>query len=277
MKMKPDAFFKRYGSRRLLKLAAVLSVADRRHEKKGEPGYSQHAAGHRCGTPACALGHWTDHAKGRVLLTRRVCDGGRVYGGDLVYTGFTTPSGEIHEARIAGTEFGLSFDEGNELFGGYGCGRAQTAKDAAAYIRRFVKNKLKSAGARRCEVKLSRFRRVMALIERFPEQHDQGSWHCGTTHCVAGWCDLVAAGYKRPELVKVGLTLSGGVKSLQCSMPRSKLLAFAKRARVDSSYTSERAAHWLGISREEGLSLFSSARTLDELREVARTGVIPGF
>lgn len=33
--------------------------------------------------------------------------------------------------------------------------------------------------------------KALALIEANPEHWDQTRWHCGTTHCLAGFCDIV--------------------------------------------------------------------------------------
>lgn len=108
------------GNRRLLKLADILDTADEEHIRKGEPTYSQHAFTHPCGSPACALGHWSaaKHvARKRRNLPLMVVD--------------------------AVDEFALDFDDACEIFGPLGCDYAQTAKDAAKYIRAFVKRRQK--------------------------------------------------------------------------------------------------------------------------------------
>lgn len=117
--MTPDAFFKRYGSKRLLKLAKILDTADAKHKEKGEPTYDQCVDAHPCGTPACAGGHWN------------------------VSVGLTP--GTMYRAKsfYSSDTWGITDSEWLELFGPAGCNNAQTSKDAAKYIRAFVKRKLK--------------------------------------------------------------------------------------------------------------------------------------
>jgi hypothetical protein len=115
----PDAYFKRYGAKRLIKLAGILGRADALHKKRGEPGYAQERASHTCGTPACAGGHWN----ASINLSPDSIRKGSFY----------------HDET-----FGLSSErEWFELFGSTGCGDARTAREAASYIRGFVARKLK--------------------------------------------------------------------------------------------------------------------------------------
>lgn len=128
--MGTKTIFQRWGARRLLKLADILDVADAEHRKKGEPRYDQGMLAHRCGTPACALGHWAFQNRRRGWELR---DGSPLLQG--------RPAGTWATAA----EFGISSVEDAQLFSSFGCGRASTAKAAARYIRKFVANKLKSA------------------------------------------------------------------------------------------------------------------------------------
>ncbi len=121
------AFFKRYGANRLLKLALILDTADALHKKKCEPRYDQNLYRHPCGTPACALGHWAAANPKRFTVTP--------FGIPLTATSYGIETAVL--------EFGIDFDEVEELFDVYGCGGAKTAKQAARYIRAFVKRKLK--------------------------------------------------------------------------------------------------------------------------------------
>lgn len=106
--------------KRLMLLAAHLEHADERHEERGEPTYWQGRAVHKCGTPACALGHsYAFYLAGRERWTLPKRSAARMaYNACLFY--------------------GLNNTEWEELFGYVGCGNAQTAKQAAAYIRGFV-------------------------------------------------------------------------------------------------------------------------------------------
>lgn len=114
------------GMRRLERLAKILDTADAKHKKAGEELYDQKSFSHRyCGTPACALGHWAAHNPKRWTSPeypklRKPLQS------------WTTPF------ESAGEEFHLSSGQVNTLFDLSGCGRAKTAKQAAAYIRKFV-------------------------------------------------------------------------------------------------------------------------------------------
>lgn len=118
------------GNRRLLKLADILSKADATHKKKSEPNYDQQFYAHECGTPACALGHWATANRRWVWL-------------GLKYDLFPRLRNNSHGSTTedAMEEFHLTEDEADELFEVDGCGNAQTAKEAARYIRAFVKRR----------------------------------------------------------------------------------------------------------------------------------------
>lgn len=124
--------FTRYGAKRLLKLADILAVADKTHKQAGKPGYDQGNYAHHCGAPACALGHYAVHTPQRFKLDSYF--GGVVdLNGNCVYD----DSPQILK------EFGIDEYESDNIFGGWGCGDAQTGKEAAKFIRAFVKRKLK--------------------------------------------------------------------------------------------------------------------------------------
>lgn len=113
------------GARRLLRLAKILDKADALHKKRGEEPYYQGAYEHHnlengCATPACAWGHYA-------AATRRLADWDSRVGTKL-------------QTDIC-AEFGLSGAEESEIFNCSGCNGAETAKQAASYIRSFVKRK----------------------------------------------------------------------------------------------------------------------------------------
>jgi hypothetical protein len=122
------------GESRLLQLAALLDAADARHRALGERPYKQETYSHRdCGTPACALGHWVWDQRERLP--------------DLYNYMFKPYSGDhdlVSPFYEAGQEFGITQHEVIELFGSDGCNDAQTARQAAAYIRGFVLRKQRS-------------------------------------------------------------------------------------------------------------------------------------
>lgn len=125
------------GLRRLLKLADILDVADALHRKRKEPTYNQERFAHpSCGTPACALGHYATHSRRWKLKRVEV-------GPNDVALWPLLKQGSGDSFTDANEEFALDVyaNESQELFGAMGCGEAQTAKQAARYIRRFVKRK----------------------------------------------------------------------------------------------------------------------------------------
>lgn len=129
------------GKKRLLKLAEILDTADAEHRKKGEPTYNQDQLIHPCGTPACALGHWAEYSR-RLKIVPANC--GSRYVVEFKDSATFRPTID----QIAYDEFGLSATHADELFGFVGCGGAKTAKQAARYIRSFVKRIEKQEKAR---------------------------------------------------------------------------------------------------------------------------------
>lgn len=53
------------------------------------------------------------------------------------------------------------------------------------------------------ELNIPLFRKIHAQIESFPESHNQGSWECGTSRCVAGWAVHLTTG--QPVYATIGL------------------------------------------------------------------------
>ena len=109
-----------------------------------------------CESPACALGYWAHHHRDRWAFTAekgphlhefeqlwvdRLMDGEIVRDGGVVQViaGATVKS--------AMKEFDISLMQYAELFGIHGCGRAQTAQEAAKYIRAFVRCRLEVEAA----------------------------------------------------------------------------------------------------------------------------------
>lgn len=140
------------GIRRLLKLAGILDTADAEHRKKKEPVYNQMSMDHLCGTPACALGHWAFNNPRRWRYERIALPA-------VSWMDSKVPEFYVEvclKARQSGSAWRLSFSEAandfgitdmqaDELFSGEGCGNARTAKQAARYIRKFVKRLQKEA------------------------------------------------------------------------------------------------------------------------------------
>lgn len=121
------------GLKRLLVLAGILDKADAEHRRKKEPTYLQTQVVHWCGTPACAGGHW-DYSKPGVALARR----GARQPGRL--KAFIDSNGHWTSAlRWVDEVFFLTYKQDEDIFGFRGCDGARTAKEAAKYIRNFVK------------------------------------------------------------------------------------------------------------------------------------------
>jgi len=114
------------GNKRLLKLADLLFTVDAIHRKKREPTYKQtlyahHKCGNNCDTPACAWGHYITIPS----VSRRLKQSIKDY--------------ETISWYAAQNEFVMTFVECSEIFASWGCNYANTAKEAAKYIRQFVK------------------------------------------------------------------------------------------------------------------------------------------
>ena len=46
------------------------------------------------------------------------------------------------------------------------------------------------------------FQKVLDQITAHPETWDQTDWHCGTTHCFAGWAQLLSGQPENVETVR---------------------------------------------------------------------------
>lgn len=99
------------GGENLLLLAQILEQEDARLQAAGKPTFDQRNHIHDCGTPACPLAHW------------------------YAFRGSTWFDCQVDEVL---EDFELTTGECLELFAPQGCGDAQSAHDAAAYIRQFV-------------------------------------------------------------------------------------------------------------------------------------------
>lgn len=97
---------------------------------------------------------------------------------------------------------------------------------------------------------IERFRQVLEMIEANPEHWNQGYYHCGTSHCFGGFCDLVEQGLvanteeRGPALLKL---------ESSCAI---------------------RAQMFLEINKEEAGFLFACCRTLEDFRLMLAEGRI---
>lgn len=127
------------GNARLLRLADILSKVDKQHEKKDEPAYYQGAFVHECGTPACALGHYAHATPERWKIVKYSATDYEYY--DDPKLRHESSGNVFYDAK---KEFCLSDREADRLFDSEGCGEALNGKEAAAFIRKFVKDRCKA-------------------------------------------------------------------------------------------------------------------------------------
>lgn len=93
-----------------------------------------------------------------------------------------------------------------------------------------------------------RYNQVLAKIEANPQHWNQRVWHCGTSHCFAGFAGLI----------KEGLAVSCDERLLWRSYPHL------------TSVPWHEGQKWLELSWKEADWLFAQARTLDDFRWVRR-------
>ncbi len=108
----------------------LLLVAQALRESPAPEDFSMDAWRNLCGTPACALGHY--------CAREDLQDAFRWHG----RAGMTIRSVGEHAGLgvsfAAREHFGIDENQFQALFGGAGCGGAQTVEQAAEYIERFV-------------------------------------------------------------------------------------------------------------------------------------------
>lgn len=141
--VRPVAFH--VGMARLEKLGRLLAKIDKVHESLGHPMYSQCVYSHSCGTPACALGHYTMIAPSRWSLSNV----DNPIHGDISYK--VSPDKWNHGLPLssAAVEFCISLFDAQEIFSAAGCNRAHTAKEASRFILGFVKRRREEREAAR--------------------------------------------------------------------------------------------------------------------------------
>lgn len=99
-----------------------------------------------------------------------------------------------------------------------------------------------------------RYNQVLAKVEANPKHWNQRVWHCGSSHCFAGFGELEI--HNLPPSTKSG------------DLPLRSLNA-------DGSFpwritTFELVQQWLELTDIQASWLFSSSRTLDDFRWVRR-------
>lgn len=143
------------GNKRLLELARILSRVPNVPKKVNGKirGYDQTVYSHPCGTPACAWGYWEYSDKSRFKRLAKAAGYPKEDIADAVAHWHEAswpvgvPEDELRICQLhigvyhSQKEFALESGDVVRLFGGYGCDGAQNGKQAAAYIRNFVKER----------------------------------------------------------------------------------------------------------------------------------------
>lgn len=114
----------------------LLNVAKSLRESPQPNVFAMHTY-HRCGTPACAVGHYAARRDLQSFMqiapeseTGKLRFG--VWGATRLATGMNA-----YDSALT-THFGINSLEVDELFGADGCADARTANDAAEYIELWV-------------------------------------------------------------------------------------------------------------------------------------------
>lgn len=109
----------------------LLNVAKALRESPAPDQFTMGQYAHRCGTPACALGHYAARhdLQGQFVLHQ---------GHDGIFcVGADDDDVPYHDRRVL-HHFGIDGEDAERLFGPTGCGSAKTPIKAAEYIERFV-------------------------------------------------------------------------------------------------------------------------------------------
>lgn len=123
----------------------LLNVARACRETLFPDHFDMSCYGHTCGTPGCALGNYVARRDlqqdFRMALVKS-------WMGDMQQFIFPVGTTDLRcrtafdfESPAVLDHFGISEEEGTELFSSDGCGEAQTATQAASYIESFVARK----------------------------------------------------------------------------------------------------------------------------------------
>lgn len=127
------------GNVRLLKLASFLEdVPEVTPVGEELRGYSQEFIVHPCGSPACAWGfyqHIDKRTRDRLLKSAK-----KTEERESTYTGHGRVI-YVWLGEVARAEFHLDSYQEEAIFGATGCNDAKTGKEAADYIRAFVRNR----------------------------------------------------------------------------------------------------------------------------------------
>jgi hypothetical protein len=119
-------------------------------------GYDQTTWVNPCGSPACALGHYAAQYPKRFVLNPNWVSPITGLTRAVIHLRSSENSVLSPTSSIVTEEFQITESESEELFNGGGCGEAKTAKEAAAYIRKFVRRKDRLQAKKRAKRKARR-------------------------------------------------------------------------------------------------------------------------
>lgn len=100
-------------------------------------------------------------------------------------------------------------------------------------------------------VNVELLQKTLDTIKANPQHWDQSKWHCGTSHCFAGFAELIA-------------------KNIPIETDESILIRDERfyDPKFNDWSTSEHATELLGISDNDAEELFASYRTLEDLEKM---------
>lgn len=112
------------------------------------------------------------------------------------------------------------------------------------------------------------FGRVVEAIEARPGQHNQGSYHCGTSHCFAGWAELLSMQEK-------------GVLPVPAAeyhvLNWRAFWHLQQQCGLDAASTHKNAQKILGLSDGQADYLFDEHRELADFQQALITKDIGGW
>lgn len=111
------------------------------------------------------------------------------------------------------------------------------------------------------------FDEIINFIENNPQHWEQESWHCGTTHCIAGFVQCKNRGVpycQELEVATKGAAIEGSAAGWWVDRSGGKF---------DGLNPAEEGMQFFDLTLHEGDWLFSAERTLEELRHVRDHGL----
>ena len=100
-------------------------------------------------------------------------------------------------------------------------------------------------------VNVELLQKTLDTIKANPQHWDQTKWHCGTSHCFAGFAELIAKNIP--------------IETDESILIRDERFYYPE---FNDWSTSEHATELLGISDDDAETLFASYRTLEDLEEM---------